>query len=439
MRAGRDVRDDVELLSRLRERALEREVVVGRHDELVRRSALAQQRWQPREQACRARARRPPRTGVELVVQRARTASSRRTARARQVDRPVVGHSRSRREVRGQVAGAASPSTGRPGRRAVPRRARPSRRSRAGAAGAARAASWRRIAAWSRWSRGRARSRARRPARARPDRHQAPRPAGRSDRARASGGARSARAADARRPAIRARRRPRCAARSRSASIRSSSARRRSSSSRRISACANVVREVGERRATPERQARSRSCAPLLGGQLGARRRRALEAGESIWRARGGALAGRPGLEHVGAEQLARREKCSAATSSPWEEAPRPTALDQTVRRYDPPALEQQQASTARCLWPPRGSGPLLVRDLERAQEPEFELGDLSHEHLGFLVQRLSVEHTSRSSCNRPAGGFDASALKDRLKNARWRAVGGPLPAGWSPLRPCGP
>ena len=50
MGAGRDVDDDVELLARLLEGALEREVVVRRHDELVRGTALAQQGRKPREE-----------------------------------------------------------------------------------------------------------------------------------------------------------------------------------------------------------------------------------------------------------------------------------------------------------------------------------------------------------------------------------------------------
>ena len=50
IRPARHVRDDIELLLRLLERALEPQVVVRRHDQLMRNAALAQQRRQRREQ-----------------------------------------------------------------------------------------------------------------------------------------------------------------------------------------------------------------------------------------------------------------------------------------------------------------------------------------------------------------------------------------------------
>ena len=71
MRADGDVADDVELLSRLLERPLEREVVVRAHDQLVRRAALAQVGRQAREDAMqRRRLDRGLEERVQLVVQR---------------------------------------------------------------------------------------------------------------------------------------------------------------------------------------------------------------------------------------------------------------------------------------------------------------------------------------------------------------------------------
>ena len=52
-----EVRDDVELLAGLGERALERAVVRGRHDQLMRRAALAEQRRQGGEEAVHRRRR----------------------------------------------------------------------------------------------------------------------------------------------------------------------------------------------------------------------------------------------------------------------------------------------------------------------------------------------------------------------------------------------
>ena len=71
MGPGGHVGHDVELLARILERALEREVVVRRDDELMRRAPLAKQRGEPGEKAVQ-------RTGldgglevaVELVVER---------------------------------------------------------------------------------------------------------------------------------------------------------------------------------------------------------------------------------------------------------------------------------------------------------------------------------------------------------------------------------
>ena len=83
VRPARHVRDDVELLARLLERALEPEVVVRRHDQLVGDAALAQERRQRRKEPVDGlgldRRLEPI---VQLVPEAARhRASSRRTGR----------------------------------------------------------------------------------------------------------------------------------------------------------------------------------------------------------------------------------------------------------------------------------------------------------------------------------------------------------------------
>ena len=107
MRAGRDVRDDVDLLAGLREGALERQVVVGRDDELVRRA--------PRTQDCRhaceetmERTRLDGRfeAGVQLVVQRTRALHRRYVLRdPRKVDRAVARDGEGFREMLREGAG----------------------------------------------------------------------------------------------------------------------------------------------------------------------------------------------------------------------------------------------------------------------------------------------------------------------------------------------
>ena len=68
----RDVGDDVELLARLRERTLEREVEVRGHDQLAWRAALAQEPGELGERAVRrARLVVAVEQRVELVVERA--------------------------------------------------------------------------------------------------------------------------------------------------------------------------------------------------------------------------------------------------------------------------------------------------------------------------------------------------------------------------------
>ena len=114
MRPGRHVRDDVELLARLLECTLEREVVVRRDDELVRRPSLAQERGQPGEEPMqRAGLHRGLEARVELVVQRPRALHRRHVLRdAGEVDGPVVGNRKRRGEVLGEVAGAVEADDG---------------------------------------------------------------------------------------------------------------------------------------------------------------------------------------------------------------------------------------------------------------------------------------------------------------------------------------
>ena len=105
VRAGRDVRDDVELLARRVERPLEREVVAGRDHELVRRAPGAQHRRQAGEEAVhRLGLRRLLEATVQLVVERPRAVHRGDVLRdARQVRRPVDRVAERRRELRGEV------------------------------------------------------------------------------------------------------------------------------------------------------------------------------------------------------------------------------------------------------------------------------------------------------------------------------------------------
>ena len=101
MRPGSHVRDDVDLLSRVLERALEPEVVVRRHNQLVRRSLFAQQHREAGKEAME----RPGLHGglessMKLVVERAGTLHHRHVlGDAREIDRPVVRHAEGGREV----------------------------------------------------------------------------------------------------------------------------------------------------------------------------------------------------------------------------------------------------------------------------------------------------------------------------------------------------
>src|SRR4029079_19385776 len=73
VQARRDVRDDVELLARLEQRLLERQVEARGHDQLVRRAVRAQLRRQRGEEAVYRRGRRARLDQrVQLVPQRAR-------------------------------------------------------------------------------------------------------------------------------------------------------------------------------------------------------------------------------------------------------------------------------------------------------------------------------------------------------------------------------
>ncbi len=105
---GGDVRDDVELLARLLERLLEGEVVVGRDDELMRRPAFSEERWESREETMqRAGLDSSLESGVELVVQRPRALHRRDVLRdAREVDRAIVGYGEGPGEMIREIPGA---------------------------------------------------------------------------------------------------------------------------------------------------------------------------------------------------------------------------------------------------------------------------------------------------------------------------------------------
>ena len=92
VRARRDVGDDVELLISLFECTLEREVVVRRDDELVRRASLAEQRGQPSKEAMEgARLDGGFEPRVQLVVERPRPLHRRDVlGDAREIDRAIV-------------------------------------------------------------------------------------------------------------------------------------------------------------------------------------------------------------------------------------------------------------------------------------------------------------------------------------------------------------
>ena len=276
VRPAGDVGDDVELLPRLLERALEREVVARRDDQLMRRATLAQER----RQGARKRW-----TGSGSIAASNRSWSSSqsgpRPASSRRTARPAPGRAagRSGSRTRGRAARRASPapsspSTGttRPVRSAfdhVPP-ASATARGTPGAAIPPRGAGSPPAAAA---ARARARCLARRrSARARPGRPRAPRPGGRSGRGRASAGAGTSRATDARARARRARRRRRRAGRARaSASIRSSSAASRSSSSRRIAGCAKSSKANSASAGPRQSPSASRSVARALSGSVATR------------------------------------------------------------------------------------------------------------------------------------------------------------------------
>ena len=114
VRPGGDVGDDVELLPRLLERALEREVVVRAHDQLVRGPALAHQRGNARQKAVERRRldcrfEQP----VQLVVERARPLHRRDVLRdSGEIDGTVVGNLERARKVLREVADAVQPEDG---------------------------------------------------------------------------------------------------------------------------------------------------------------------------------------------------------------------------------------------------------------------------------------------------------------------------------------
>src|SRR5918996_3870978 len=110
----RDVRDDVELLARVLERTLEREVVVRADDELVRNAALAKNRRQLCEEPMEwARLRRGLEERVQLVVQRSRALHRRDVlGDAREVGETLARHLERAREMRCQVADAVEAQNG---------------------------------------------------------------------------------------------------------------------------------------------------------------------------------------------------------------------------------------------------------------------------------------------------------------------------------------
>ena len=108
MLPGGDVRDDVDLLARLLERPLEREVVVRAHDKLMRCASLPKLSRELGEEAMqRARLDRRLEARVQLVVERPGALHRRDVLRdPGQIDGPVVGHVERARQMSCQVAGA---------------------------------------------------------------------------------------------------------------------------------------------------------------------------------------------------------------------------------------------------------------------------------------------------------------------------------------------
>ena len=110
-RAVGDVGHDVHLFPGLLERALEREVVAGRDDELVRRAALAKELRQRREEAVhRLRLDRLLEAPVQLVVERSRPVHRRDVlGDPGEVERPVARVAERGREVRREIGAAVEP------------------------------------------------------------------------------------------------------------------------------------------------------------------------------------------------------------------------------------------------------------------------------------------------------------------------------------------
>ena len=106
VRTGRNVGNDVELLASILERALQREIVVRAHDQLVRCTSLAEEgRKLCEETVERGWLHRCLETGVQLVVERARPLHGRDVLRnAREIDRPVIRDGEGLREMGRKVA-----------------------------------------------------------------------------------------------------------------------------------------------------------------------------------------------------------------------------------------------------------------------------------------------------------------------------------------------
>ena len=114
LRPCRDVGDDVDFLAGLLEGALEREVVVRAHDQLVRCSSRSQERRELREEAVeRRRFHGSLEARVQLVVERAGALHRRDVLRhPRQVHGPVVGNGERARQMRGEIADAVEAEDG---------------------------------------------------------------------------------------------------------------------------------------------------------------------------------------------------------------------------------------------------------------------------------------------------------------------------------------
>ncbi len=385
VRPARDVGDDVELLLRLLERALEPQVVVRRHDQLVWDAALAQERRQRREQPVdRLGLDRRLEPIVQLVPE-ATCAAHRRDvlADAGQVERPVARVVERRRQplrerrrareaehrhdaARQQRLHDLVVHLRRPavaiGRTWTERRVLAQDLAPAAPAGA-----------------GRAPRRAHRRTRGvRPGRPRAPPPGAPSSSRPASAARGAARAAAARRRATRAPRRCRRGVRARR--------RRRFAPRGRRGA---APRAAGSRPGRSRRRPGRRAPAPARARAPGAASRRAPPVGPCV-RPRAAArtapsrpallhaqhVTGGAGLEHVRAEQLAQccdpvLERCRRR---PWRVLA-PHIVDQALRGNDLPGAQEQRREDGALPQAAERQRAVVADDFERAEQPELEHG----------------------------------------------------------------